>query len=341
MSEQSQGSRPQMRPLGVGEILDASIKLVRRHFRALALVTLIVTVPIAVISGLITVATTDFCEGPGCVNEFTGDTIYVSENDAPYIGGRVVNVLLGVLEFVIVQIACFRILAEGYLGRAVSAGDSMRYAVSRGGAALWLTVLLFAGLILAFLALILPGIWLAVAWSVAFPVLLVERTGGAAALKRSFQLVRGFWWSTFARLLVAGLLITVVAAAAGGALVALLLIAVDQASVAGLALQSLVGILIGLVTTPFLAAVVILVYFDLRVRTEGFDLAVLAERMGGDDATQSARAASPREASDAFGRPVEPEGSEALAGGWAPPTAPPPDGEGGGAPPKPGGPPGP
>lgn len=47
MSEQPHGSSsPQMRPLGVGEILDASIKLVRRHFRALVTVTLVVTVPL-------------------------------------------------------------------------------------------------------------------------------------------------------------------------------------------------------------------------------------------------------------------------------------------------------
>jgi hypothetical protein len=340
MSEQPQGSSsPQMRPLGVGEIIDASIKLVRRHFRALATVTLVVTVPIGVIGGLVTLATTDFCQGPACTNELAADRIYVWENDVAYFGGRAVNILLGLLQFVIVQIACFRILAEGYLGRAVGAQDSMRYALSRGGATLWLTLLLFLGLVVAFLALFLPGIWLAVAWSVAFPVLLVERTGGVQALKRSFQLVKGFWWATLARLLVAGRLVFVAAAVVGGGLVALLLFAVDQASLAGLVLQSLVGVLIGLVTTPFLAAVVILVYFDLRVRTEGFDLAVLAERMGGDDATQS-HAPSGREGADAFGRPMASEGAAPAADGWAPPIAPrEPSDPGAGAAPKPGGPP--
>lgn len=336
MSEQ-QVAGSQVRPLGVGELLDASIKLVRRHFKALALVTLLASIPIEILSGLITAATTEFCRGAGCANEFEADTVYLWEDDVAYYGGRVVIGLLAALQFVVVQVACFRILAEGYLGRSVGAGASVRYALSRGWATVWLTVLLLAGLVVAFLALLLPGIWLAVAWSVAIPVLLVERTAGAAALRRSFQLVRGLWWSTFARLLVATLLIGVATAAIGGGLVALLLFAVEEASYAGLVLGGIINVVIEILTTPFLAAVATLIYFDLRVRKEGFDLAVLAERMGGGEATEPAApasAASRPEATDAFGRPAA---SAPSAGGWAPPTAP--DGPQGGewAPPAQGG----
>jgi len=316
MSEQ-QVAGPQLRPLGVGELLDASIKLVRRHFKALALVTLLISVPIEVIGGLITAVTTDFCEGAGCANEVGPDTIYVWEDDVAYYGGRVVIVLLAVLQFVIVQVACFRILAEGYLGRSVGAGDSMRYALSRGWSTLWLSALLLVGLAVAFVLFLLPGIWLAIAWSVAIPVLLVERTGGAAALRRSFRLVRGLWWSTLARLLVAGLLIGVATAAITGGLLVLLLFAVEEASYAALVLTGIVNVVGQVLTTPFLAAVVTLIYFDLRVRKEGFDLAVLAERMGGDDATGPASAAPGPEATDAFGRPAA---SEPSANGWEPPT---------------------
>ena len=37
-----------------------------------------------------------------------------------------------------------------------------------------------------------------------------------------------------------------------------------------------------MITTPFLAAVIVVLYFDLRVRKEGFDLFLLAQRMGVD-----------------------------------------------------------
>jgi len=316
MSEQ-QGAVPQMRPLGVGEVLDASIKLVRRHFRALALVTLLVSIPIEAFGGAVTAATTDFCEGPGCVNEFETDTVYVWEDDVAYYGGQALIVLLAILQYVVVQVACFRILAEGYLGRSVGAGDSMRYALSRGAATLWLTFLLFVGLIFAFVLLVLPAIWLGIAWSVAIPVLLVERTGGAAALRRSFSLVRGFWWATFLKLLVSTLLIGVATAAIGGALYAVLLFAVEEASYAGLVIKGVINVVTQVITTPFLAAVATLIYFDLRVRKEGFDLAVLAERMGGGDATEPAPVPASfggKGETDAFGRPASP------ASGWTPPA---------------------
>ncbi len=318
MSEQ-QVAGPQLRPLGVGELLDASIKLVRRHFKALAFVTLLVAVPIEVIGGLITAVTTDFCEGAGCVNELGANTVYVWQDDVAYYGGQAVIVLLAVLQFIVVQVACFRILAEGYLGRSVGARDSMRYALSRGWSTLWLGVLLLAGLVVATLLLILPGIWLAVAWSVAIPVVLVERTRGAAALRRSFRLVRGLWWSTLARLLVSGLLISVATAAISGGLLLLLLFALEEASYAALVLRGAGNVVGEVLTTPFLAAVITLIYFDLRVRKEGFDLALLAEGMGGGDATQPASAASGQEATDAFGRPAVPAPS---ASGWAPPSTP-------------------
>jgi hypothetical protein len=97
---------------------------------------------------------------------------------------------------------------------------------------------------------------------------------------------------------------------------------------------------VSLVTTPFLAAIVMLVYFDLRVRKEGFDLALLAERMGGGPAGGPAPEPAGAFAGagwfgagggrDAFGHPATPAGPSTRRpaaepsppGGWAPPVAP-------------------
>ncbi len=304
-----------MRPLGVGEVLDASIKLVRRHFKALAIVTLIIAVPIAILSGLVTALTTDFCRGDECIGgEFEADTVFVYEDDFAYYGGQTLNAALSVLQFVVVQIACFRILAEGYLGRSVGWAESVRYALSRGWSTLWLTVLLLVGLLFAFICLIVPGIWLAIAWSVAIPVLLVEDLRGPAALRRSFELVKGLWWPTAGKILVSTLLIFVAAGAIGAAFAVLLLFVIDEASYAGLIVTGVGNVLGNVITTPFLAAVTTLVYFDLRVRREGFDLAMLAERMGGAPATGALVAAPPPSPWNTGETPAP------AAGGWAPPA---------------------
>jgi hypothetical protein len=208
--------------------------------------------------------------------------------------------------------------------------------MGRLGPMLWLTLLLGLGLILGFLAFVIPAIWLAVAWSVTYPVLLVEDVRGVAALKRSFALVKDHWWATFGRVAVAYILVLVVTAVASSVIVAVPLLAVDDTSFGALLLSNLGSLIVTLLTTPFLAAVITLVYFDLRVRKEGFDLALLAERMGGAPAAGPAPAPERGHASgaggprDAFGNPVaaSPPARPATSpepppsGGWAPPVAP-------------------
>jgi hypothetical protein len=174
-------------------------------------------------------------------------------------------------------------------------------------------------LIGAYLALVIPGIWLTIAWSVAIPVMLVEGLGGATALGRSFGLVKGYWWATLGRLLVAYILVSVVTFAVSFALLAPAVAIVDDTSFAALALEHAANFLVSLITTPFIAAVTMLVYFDLRVRKEDFDLALLAERMGGVPAAGPAPPDRPV-GRDAFGTPVAP--SPAPSGGSTPPPSP-------------------
>ena len=54
------------------------------------------------------------------------------------------------------------------------------------------------GIALGFLCLIIPGIWLSVAWSFCFEVAIL-RDRGLGALAYSQELVRGRWWKVFAR----------------------------------------------------------------------------------------------------------------------------------------------
>jgi hypothetical protein len=320
-----------MRPLNLGETLDASIKIVRSRWRTLALVMVVVALPIQLLDMLVITSTTDTYDVSG--GGFTTDTsasgtTYTDES--AYIGGQLVIQLLSLVGYVLGTVACYRVIAHAYLGEEATVGDSLRFAARRAGATLWLSLLLVLGLIGAFIALILPGIWLLVAWSVAFPVMLVEGTGGFKALGRSLALVKGRWWATFGRLVVAYILVSVVTLVVTAVAIGLAVSVVDKTSFGALVLQQAANFMVSLVTTPFIAAVTTLVYFDLRVRKEGFDLALMAERMGG------AAAAGPAPASrgtdrDAFGHPVAPGAAPASAppaaapapgGSWTPPVAP-------------------
>lgn len=57
---------------------------------------------------------------------------------------------------------------------------------------------------------VIPGICLAVMWSVCVPVIVIERAGPLASLGRSRDLVRGYGWGVFGRLVALSLIQSVV-----------------------------------------------------------------------------------------------------------------------------------
>jgi hypothetical protein len=137
-------------------------------------------------------------------------------------------------------------VSEAYLGEEADWRRSLRFALSRLRSLLWLAFLHAIVLAVGFVLCVVPGIYLYGALAVATPALLFEDARGTKALRRSRELVRTRWWST-----------------AGALLAASILTAIVQGAV-------------------FLAAVIVVLYFDLRVRKEGFDLFLLAQRMGVD-----------------------------------------------------------
>src|SRR4051812_17198105 len=286
-----------MAPLNLGETLDASIKIVRTRWRTLATVMIVIALPVQIADVLIISATTDVYEvGTGFSNTAGTQTAYGDEG--AYVAGQVAMLALSFLSYLLGTVACYRAVADTHLGRPTSARASLEYAGSRLGATLWLTIVLIIGLVAGFVAFILPFFWLAIAWSVAYPVMLVEGTGGVAALRRSFRLTEGRWWATCGRMLVAYILVAVIATVAALVFVAPATAILDDTSFGALVLEHVGDFIASLVTPPFLAAVATLVYFDLRLRKEGVGPAGMG-------------AAAP-ERRDAFG----------TAGSWAPPVAP-------------------
>jgi len=92
----------------------------------------------------------------------------------------------------------------------------------------------------------------------------------------------------------------------------------------GISLQELVTVGVELFALPLLAAVTLVLYVDLRVRKEGFDLQLLAERMGlppDSDLPPEALAPAPPPTTPGGGHwppvPARPPGQEPAY--WPPP----------------------
>jgi hypothetical protein len=121
-------------------------------------------------------------------------------------------------------------------------------------------VLAAIGIAAGFVALFVPGVYLAVRWYFVPQAVVIEGARGPAALTRSSQIVQDFWWRTFGLVILANL-----AVAIPGFLLLTPFSAI--ASSTDQAVWALVGtILATSVTTPFVALYSTLLYYDLLAR---------------------------------------------------------------------------
>ncbi|HEV2785325.1 MAG TPA: hypothetical protein VGV67_02965, partial [Solirubrobacteraceae bacterium] len=199
--------RPRLRPLAVGEILDVSIKIFLTHWRTLLTAALVVVVPVQIV---ITILTADYTVQSVDLTTDTSQTPQETLDDInEYLGGLVISGVLQVCAVLLASAACFRAIAQAYLGEKTDWRSSLAYALRRTPQLLLITLLYMLGCLVATLFFIAPGVWLYIAWAFALPVLLVEGIGGTKSLGRSFALVKGRWWRTFG-VLVLGLVLALV-----------------------------------------------------------------------------------------------------------------------------------
>jgi hypothetical protein len=121
-------------------------------------------------------------------------------------------------------------------------------------------VLAALGIALGFVALFVPGVYLAIRWYFVPQTVVIEGARGPAALGRSSQIVQGFWWRTLGLVVLANVAV---------AIPGFLLLAPFSAVAASTddAVWALIGtILATSVTTPLVALYSTLLYYDLLTR---------------------------------------------------------------------------
>ena len=318
----------QLRPLSVGEMLDLAIKIYRERLVAMAKAVVVVVAPVAVLTALVQLSLSPSDSGDilGPVDA-TGQPTVDAGEIWTFVSGFLA---VGILTYLAAQLATatsFKLVAGAYLDEPPDWRESMRYAVKRLRSLVWLTMVFGLLLVLGFVACIVPGIYLYVAWSVAVPALLLEDLRGWKALKRSKELVKGRWWSVLGAIVLSSILAGIVQ----GVFTAVLFAVVGNSDneVVNATAGAIANTAGSMLTTPFAAAVIMVVYFDLRVRKEGFDLELLAQRVGVELPPGVIRPALPGPGQ--WPPSDQPPGSAGLpdappSGGSAPPFWPPPPG---------------
>jgi hypothetical protein len=295
---------PLLHPLRLGELLDQAIRLYRRNFLTFVGIIAVVYVPLMVLQ---TAATTLLSSSMLSFSASSPEEIF---SNYGYWIGMLSTIVLGFVQFILVQGiatgALTRSVADNYLGKRTGIMDAYR-GISKSWLSL-LGALLFVGLIFIVVTLwwvIVPCIgWFTGLGMMAFlmaavnplvaPVVILERQSAIDAVRRAWSLARRRFWPVLGYIFVLYLFSLIIVS--GPSMIANVALSGAFSSfddpTTRLVLTSIVQALVSLVALliyyPLQMTAFTLIYFDLRVRTEGFDIALLT--MGASDSVDMNRA---------------------------------------------------
>ncbi len=164
-----------------------------------------------------------------------------------------------------------------------------------GNVAPWVQGIAIAGTLIlivilylvVFAIVLLPGTYFLARWVVAVPGLLDQRWGAIESLRQSWQLTRGRFWRAFGYLLLLYVLSIVVISLPQGIIQQILALVFLDNFVISVGLSTVVGSLFTVLWPPLLTAAIVLLYFDLRVRGESYDLDLRVQQLEQEVGVQS------------------------------------------------------
>lgn len=175
----------EVRKLDFGRVIAETFDVIRRHGIVLvALVLLLAVLP----SAILAFANLGYLGADGVrTNPFAALT-------SPfYIPGGLIVGLLAILGAAM-QLS---IALADLEGRRVDWREALRISVRKMLPLYGLAIVMILGVMFGFVLLIIPGVIVAVMWSVAFPTLLAETSNVFKALNRSRELTKGNRWRIF------------------------------------------------------------------------------------------------------------------------------------------------
>lgn len=216
--------------------------------------------------------------GAGVLNSSDPFSVLSTMSQPGYMGANLLSMILSLWCFGALFLKMHAVGTDTEL----SVGAALQLSLGRVVPLFFMTILLVIAIILGVLLLIVPGLILTISLLLCWSLLLFENQGPVAALTGSHHLVWGNWWRT-AAVLTVGFLIVMVLYAAVGMLVGLLLPLVggiEDFVMFGLVTSLLVAVLGNVLLTPFYSALLIAVYWDLKLRKQGGDLAARVSALG-------------------------------------------------------------
>lgn len=315
-----------LQPLNLGELLDRMFSLYRKNFLLFFGIMLLPSV-LAMVVGVITALFRSPLIAPK-----TGSPAMIKTVAVTAIGGFALVMIAYWIVYSVALGASTFAVGDVYLGRSATIGASYRRIRGRVRRLLWLIVLVGLRIVGVFVVLsmgfgllmvplatlgrgvaagVLAGLgtvmlvfaaiavmfWLMLRYSISIPSLVLEDVPPRQAIRRSVQLMKGNYLRCFLLLLLTSIIAYVsLIVFQGPFYVAILMTAQHgQPAVWLLSLSSVSGALGQALSAPLIMIGLVLLYYDIRVRKEAFDLQLMMSLVdqGGTQPASAASAAAP------------------------------------------------
>lgn len=263
-----------LRPLTVIDILDGGLRAWKQAPATMTGLAAVFVVPAQVLLGVLS---RDAFEDFGFAETFSGALSAAGTEDVDTGFGWDLfwlTIVIQGIAFALVTAAVARVVTGWYTGTSIRFGDAVAATLRRSGAlaVAWVAVHAVEG---AFALLLLVPALVPMTWyAVTSAVIACESTGPWRGMRRSFRLCGRRFGTVLAVCVLGG----AVDLALSSSLSSIGSLYLELDLPLGWAVNTAVSSLSLLVTAPFLAAAVTLLYLDLRVRTEGLDIELAAAR---------------------------------------------------------------
>lgn len=254
-------------PMTLGDVLDGAFTIVKRRPRAVIGAVAIVVVPVQVVAVWLQ-------------RGEVSDTVSQSPYDVLVDLGSGASVPVTVFVAALASLSLFFVggvvatfVSGWYAGKEVTGGDALRASFRRTGAFLAAWALLLPVKAMSYVLCVLPLAVTVTFFALVAPAIVIEGLGPLQGIRRSAQLVARRFWPTLGIVMLATLVENVLQTALSA--IPLIVAALVPAPANWIVLAA-GNAAAALVTTTALVGVSVLLYFDLRARTEGLDLDIRA-----------------------------------------------------------------
>ena len=249
--------KPNFQPKSFSGIVDAAFKMYSQDFVSLIKLSLIFNLPLLLMQ--MVMQTTDANQSPAIV-----------------FGAAILMIVLSLVCSSMLTGATMQIVSARYLGEKISFTEAMGRTTAILGKVISTSMLVGIWIFLGFLMLIIPGIFWIFTLALALPAVVLEGKSGSEALARSKELVKHNRGKVVGTVIGIGLIVGLLGAVFGGLWQGGLAVAsVDGTGLFAQAGESLLSFLIA----PINNVALVILYYDLRIRYEGYDLELLSKEM--------------------------------------------------------------